>query len=140
MSEFKQGDRVSFIADNVNAKGKIFYNTDATAPFGEVVLVKENGKSIVVQWDKEFHWMTVKTCKVSQLMLESEFKPEYSRLETEFTIFESRVKSKMKEAGQLILEANQIAEEEGRDINFMWDALAPLEKAVNDHQHKAGGL
>jgi hypothetical protein len=131
MKKFKVGDRVGFMADNIDKKGKLYYNDNESAPFGVVSKVGEGG-SITVKWDKEFVYMDKynKTVAAKHLMLESECKEEYSRLEAEFQVLENEIKNKMEQAGKLLVEAHDLASEAGKDLAFM-DALSPFTNAID---------
>lgn len=123
---FGLGDRVGLI------DGKIRYTHGAVPSYGVITDLLTDGR-VIVKWDNK--WMNdssawSKPINSKNLMAESELKAKYSELEMAFCKVEDEVAEKLKEAGQIILDAQKIAKDGGFNITDLYEATSSLENAM----------
>lgn len=121
---FVIGDRIGLI------DGKIRYIQHGDTPnYGVITDLLADGR-IMVKWDSEWMNNNSKPINPKNLMAESEFKVKYSELEMAFCRVEDEVAEKLKEAGQIILDAQKIAKDAGFNITDLYEATSSLENAM----------
>lgn len=128
MSEFKVGDRV---VDKVESD--LEYHQDKYVIRGTILSFKENDPNTVkVNWDQ--YWVSPNPSNISidKLILEEEADQLLSKLEAEYEIWAAPIRVKMKEAGQLILEANALALKEKKSLVDLHELSAGLTNAMDE--------
>jgi hypothetical protein len=110
MKKFKVGDRVGWPDD------EMVFNEDDGPSYGTIVEIVEG--NLKVKWDdssvQQYHGK--KLFNQNALWTEAKLKKEWSRLEKEFTVLEVKLSKKIDQAAELLLEANKIALEGGREL------------------------
>lgn len=124
MEIFVSGDRVG------TYDGKLKYSEYGDEPYyGTVTDILSNGR-VMVKWDSKY-MDSSKSVDPNRLMFESDLQAKYSELERAFRKVESEVAVKMKEASQMILDAQKIAKAAGFDLQELHDATSHLENAMD---------
>lgn len=136
--KFAVGDRVGHAVYDVEdrygeskvVKGIRVSEYGEAPDYGTVTDILSSGK-VVVKWDSEWKNRRAAFTDPSELMLESDIKTEYSRLDKEFDEVKKQVKAKMKEAGKIIADAHKLAQTTGNNLQELYDAIQPLEDAMD---------
>ncbi len=124
METFIRGDRVG------SYSGKLKYSEYDEEPYyGTVTDILADGR-IMVKWDDKY-LDSSKSVSPNKLMFESDLRSKYSELEQAFHKVESEVAEKMKEASQIILDAQKIAKAAGLDLQELHGATSFLENAMD---------
>lgn len=126
MTMFLVGDRVGYTYT------KPRYNEyDDKPQYGIITDILSDGRAMV-KWDEEWQNTHAKPISVQRLVTESTLKAQYSELEQVFHKVEAEVQDKMKEAGQLILDAQNIAMAAGFNLKELSEATSALEHAMEE--------
>lgn len=124
---FKVGDRVG-ISNGLNMAE---FDPESSPDYGEVTDVLSDGR-VMIKWDSDWRNKSYKDpVDSSTLLPEKELQEIDAKLEKEFKVLEKEVVVKMKEAGKLIKEANKLAQKAGRSLHEMYEAVGPLESAMD---------
>ena len=116
--------------------GTVVYQAGHAAPLARGKIAGPlNGTIVIIEWDDGRlakmdikHLLSeVKGIAENQRMLD-----EQSQLEEEFARVEVAVKDKLEEAAKLINEAASLASDAGADIQEMYDATRPIERAMEN--------
>jgi hypothetical protein len=133
-----KGDRVGHatyvIEDNYGdskiVKGLRYSEYCEDPDYGTVTDILSSGE-VMINWDSSWKNSNNKPVAQDELMLESDIEKEFSKLENQFKLVQKQIKIKMKEAGKLITEANKLAKKTGNNLQKMYDAVQPLENAMD---------
>lgn len=124
MSKIELGVRVAF---------KI-KSHDSNLQYGTIIN-KLPDRKVIVQWEQQ-RWQTIKPEptieKISDLMLGLDAEKKLSELSDAFDLLEQSVRSKMVEAANFLLEANELALAGGQSLLDMHDTVYPLLNAMEE--------
>lgn len=121
---FKVGDRVAY-----SAGGKLKFNQyEDSTKYGTIIALDVG--VLEVKWD--FSWVKFNNLKLENLVPEEEYRQKYNELELEFNTESDKIKLKMEEASELILEASLSAKKLGFNLVDMYDAVNPLLRAMDN--------
>lgn len=115
--------------DNYDEDGKLHFHPDSELYFGVVSKVLTDDK-VMVKWDDKY-MSSDYPVDTSDLFHEEELKEKFSKLEAKFKEVESKVKESIKLAAKSLLDAQKIAKAAGLDLSELYDAVAPLESAMD---------
>jgi hypothetical protein len=128
MSQFQVGDRVV----RKNSSALNWYDREMPMPEeGTVEAVLSSGK-LTVRWDDEKTSTNPGQFLPSQLLSKAEGDAIMSQLEQEYQAVSVPIMDKLKAAGALILEANKLAENNGKDLMEDWELTADLFAAMDE--------
>lgn len=126
MKTFEVGQRVVLISGS---------NLDTHEEYEDMTrgLVKSIDKegSLTVKWDPNWRKLNPSTHVARELMAEDEANKILSKLEEEYNIWAVPVKEKIKQAANLLIEADALAALQNTNIIDM-DAVNPLLSAMED--------
>jgi hypothetical protein len=113
MNKFKVGDRVGWSGYDLD------YHDDDPPIYGTITEVVNN--DFIVRWDDSGtqKYYGNKLFGQNDLWIEAKLKKEWSRLEKEFDKLQVKLSKKIDQAAALLLEANTIAVENGRELIHM---------------------
>jgi hypothetical protein len=137
-NEFKEEERLSKMgikADQCSI-GTVVYLSGMNAPLAKGKIAGPVTKNIViVEWnDGRLDKRDIKVLlnEVDGIAENQRLVDEQSKLEDEFAKAEEACRAKLEEAAKLINEAAAIAESGGVDLQEMYDATRPLERAMDN--------
>jgi hypothetical protein len=94
-----------------------------------------------VKWDHTpYNKPNPQELSVENLILESEGDKIADKMEAEFQKLNEEVSAKMAEAARLIDEASSLAEDSGRELHMMHEAMSPFLQAMDDAGWRTSSL
>lgn len=127
MTTYSVGDRV-VLPKRSNLETWNEYEDDVTR--GEVKAIPEEGK-FTVKWDSSWIKPNPGTYNANELMPEAEANEILARLESEYEAWAGPIREKMKQAGQLLKEAGELADAQKKSLTEMHDIMSPLLGAMD---------
>ena len=123
MNKFSKGTRVGIPDDEWNPD-------EDTSLRGVVLEVNEKYNKILVQWDSKWMKPNPQEIHENELMLESDLNKELSKLEKEYNAYAEPIAKKIAQAAKLLTEAADLASDNDKELQYMYDVLDPLMKAA----------
>lgn len=131
MKKYKKDDRV-VLFETSNLETHNEYEDDDTTR--GVVLSVDNKGRVFVKWDGPYRTPNPSYHMPSELILEAKADQILSKLEDEYEVWAAPIRKKIEKAAKLLLEANEMAGEQGRELVEMEN----LNSALIDAMDKAG--
>ena len=131
MSKFEVGSRVVDVTRS-NLKTHDEYEDGGDVTRGAVVSLVEEGLKAKVKWDSKWIEPRTSTIEVKNLISEEEANQILSKLEAEYESWAGPIREKLKAAGALLIEANDLALAKKRDLTEMHDLVGELTSAMDD--------
>lgn len=132
MNTFKVGQRVCKRFDTHNQ-----WEDDRL--YGEIAAHNEKHNKFFIKWEPSWQKPNPEEVDPAQLMTEEEAESTFNKLEEEYNVVADQVKAKMKEAANLLNEANEIADRANLNLSEM-DAVSPLLGAMRNCGWSTSGL
>lgn len=130
MTKFEIGQRVVNVECS-NLKTHNEYEEDVAR--GVVVaLYADEQDNVRVKWDSK--WMKPNPEKISseKLIAEEDANKILSKLDKEYEAWASPIREKLKEAGELLREADRLAQKQGRNLVEMYVLTGELTNAMDE--------
>lgn len=131
-NKFEVGQRVVLLSGS-DLETHNEYEDDCTR--GVVKSIDEDGK-VLVKWDDSYRNRNRnrKTDKhnADELITEVVADEILSKLEAEFEAWAGPIREKLKQAGALLKEADELADKHGRDLTQMCKLTGPLTSAMDE--------
>jgi hypothetical protein len=137
-NEFKQEEKAQTMALKANEAtiGTVVYQAGHAAPLARGKIAGPlNGTIAIIEWDNgQLAKMDIKHLhsEIVGIAENQRMQNEQERLEAEFARVEEVVKEKLAEAAKLVNEAAKLASDADTDIQEMYDATRPLERAMEN--------
>lgn len=96
-----------------------------------VIKSLDEGNQATVKWDSKWMSPNPQTLAVDRLMPEEEGDQKLSELEAEYNLWADPIKEKMVAAGKLLVEADELAAKQKRELWEMHNLTAPLIHAMD---------
>jgi hypothetical protein len=125
--KFEVGQRVA-VKSKSNLKEWNQYERDVT--LGVVKSIGEDGK-VTVKMDGKWHTPNPDKFDSTNLITEVEANQILDKLEAEFEAWAAPIRDKMTQAGDLLLEANKLAQKQKVDLVEMHELVSPLINAMS---------
>ena len=130
MSKFEVGSRV---VDKDHSDLEIYNEYEDGVTRGVVVaLYKQEPDKIRVKWDDSWKKPNPEKIEVARLIAEEEADQILSKLEAEYESWAGPIREKLKAAGELLREADKMAQAKKRDLTEMHDLVEELTSAMDD--------
>lgn len=128
MKKFKVEDRVVWV-ERSNLEEWNEYEDDTTR--GTVLSVNDDG-TLTVKWDSS--WLTPNPSKhnANELITEAAADKIRVKLEKKYEAWAGPIRKKMEQAGKLLSEARELADEQDKNLSEMHELVGPLINAMDE--------
>lgn len=126
---FEVGARVVWIARSNLKTHNEYEDDDCTR--GVVKSIGEDGK-LTCKWDSRWTEPNPSKHNARELMAEDEADAILSKLEAEYEAWAGPIREKMKQAAELLAEADRLATKQKRNLTEMHEVVGPLIRAMDD--------